>query len=170
MRNDSDKSLLSQYEAMINAFDAAVFIVEHTEAGDYRFRVLNKIVAETIGSTQSNLLGKTLTEIFDPETARNMKDNYDRCLKENKEIEYDEELYLSNRKSFWRTHLSPLFEEKEIIGILGVSRNITQQKNMKDNLVESENKHKTYMVNAPYGVFVADHNGNYIEANRAASQ
>src|SRR6056297_252460 len=168
MRNDSDKSLLSQYEAMINAFDAAVFIVEHTEAGDYRFRVLNKIVAETIGSTQSNLLGKTLTEIFDPETAENMKDNYDCCLKEKKEIEYEEELFLANRKSYWRTRLTPLFENKAVIGILGFSRNITQQKNIKNTLLESENKYKTYMENAPYGVFVADHNGNYLEVNQSA--
>ncbi|MFW6263693.1 MAG: PAS domain S-box protein [Thermotogota bacterium] len=170
MEKEPKNVLLSQYEAMINAFDAAVFIVDHTENGDYRFRILNNQVADTIGSTQSNLLGKTLTDIFEPEIAQKMKANYDRCLKENKAIEYEEELILTNRKTFWRTRLSPLFENNAVIGILGVSRNITLQKSMRDTLVESENKHQIYMENSPHAVFVADQNGNYLEVNQMAAK
>lgn len=170
MGNESDNSLLRQYQAMINAFDDAVFIVEKTRNGDYRFQVLNKKVADTIGLAQSEILGKTLFEIFVPETAKKLKDNYDRCLTENNVIEYEEKLNLANRKSFWRTRLSPLFMNDHVIGLLGVSKNITPQKNMKDILEESKNKYKVYVENAPYGVFLADQAGNYLEVNQKASE
>lgn len=170
MGNESDNSLLRQYQAMINGFDDAVFIVEKNGNGDYRFQVLNKKVADTIGLAQSEILGKTLFEIFVPEIAKKMKDNYDRCLAENDVIEYEEKLYLANRKSFWRTRLSPLFMNDHVIGLLGVSKNITPQKNMKDILEESKNKYKVYVENAPYGVFLADQEGNYLEVNQKASE
>ncbi len=169
MGNESDNSLLRQYQAMINAFDDSVFIVEKSGIDDYRFQVLNQKVADTIGLAQSKILGKTLKEIFDTETAQKLKENYDRCLNENGVIEYEEELFLANRQSFWKTRLSPLFMNDHVIGILGVSKNITLQKNMKENLEESVNKYEVYVENAPFGVFLADQDGNYLEVNQKAS-
>src|SRR6056297_2112803 len=134
MVNADENNLLKQYHAMINAFDDAVFIVEKIDNGDYRFQVLNKKVADVIGMDRSKILGKTLVEIFEIQIAQKMKENYDRCISENGTIEYEEELLLSNRKSFWRTRLSPLFENNQVIGILGMSKNMTLQKNMKDIL------------------------------------
>src|SRR6056297_833378 len=38
------------------------------------------------------------------------------------------------------------------------------------NLKETQNKYKVFVENAPYGVFLADNKGNYLEVNQAAAQ
>ncbi|HPF17028.1 MAG TPA: PAS domain S-box protein [Thermotogota bacterium] len=165
-----DKNLLKQYEEMINAFDDAVFILEKSNDGDYRFQALNKLTAITIGLPEKEIQGKTLKEIFLANTAEKLKRNYDRCLNENQVIEYEEELFLSNRRSFWKTRLSPFLNYGQVIGVLGLSKNITGQKNIQDVLSKSENKYRAYVENSPLGVFVANHEGYYLEVNPMASQ
>ncbi len=165
-----DKNLLKQYEAMINAYDDAVFIVDETPTGDYCFKVVNSKTAEPFGLTASQMLGKSPSELFDENLALRLKYRYRRCLKEKLPLEYEEELMISNSKLFWKTKLTPLVFDHQTIGILGVSKNITQEKQMKDTLRKKEDKYQMYLENAPYGVFVADYTGHYLEVNQMACQ
>jgi two-component system, sensor histidine kinase and response regulator len=54
--------------------------------------------------------------------------------------------------------------------VQGVVRDITARKLDEKRLRESESKFKTYMENAPLGVFVSDYAGRYIEVNLKACQ
>ncbi|MHB1454415.1 MAG: PAS domain S-box protein [Saccharofermentanales bacterium] len=55
------------------------------------------------------------------------------------------------------------------VGLLGVSRDITSRKLAESALQESEEKYSSYIENAPFGVFVVNDYGQYIEANTAAA-
>jgi PAS domain S-box-containing protein len=50
----------------------------------------------------------------------------------------------------------------------GFSLNITDQKRAETALQESEQRHRTYLNNTPYGVFSADLQGRYVQVNPAA--
>ncbi len=54
--------------------------------------------------------------------------------------------------------------------VVGSVQDITKQKEAEDTLKRSEQKFRSYIENAPNGIFVADANGNYTEVNRAASE
>jgi len=166
----SDKLLLNQYEAMINAYDDALFIVDETQEGDYRFQVANLKAAEPFGLTPSQMIGKSLSELFDEKLAVKLQKRYRHCLKENVSVEYEEAFEFSNTKSVWKTRLSPLISGHQTIGILGISKNITLVKQMQGILREKEDKYQVYLENAPYGVFVADYTGHYLEVNQQACQ
>jgi len=53
-------------------------------------------------------------------------------------------------------------------GALFVSRDISDRKPMEESLKESEEKFRSYMEDAPIGIFVADSDGSYLELNRRA--
>ncbi|MHC4596433.1 MAG: PAS domain S-box protein, partial [Planctomycetota bacterium] len=59
-------------------------------------------------------------------------------------------------------------QEGKVISMNGIMYDITERKRAEEALVESETRYRTYINNAPDGVFVVDANGKYIEVNEAA--
>ena len=57
----------------------------------------------------------------------------------------------------------------EIIGIICSGNDITERRKAENELKESEIKHRSYIENAPNGVFVLDKTGHFLEANKAMS-
>ena len=55
-------------------------------------------------------------------------------------------------------------------GVFVISREITEKKKAEMNLVESEERFRSYLENAPIGIFVADEYGNYMMVNARASE
>ena len=55
-------------------------------------------------------------------------------------------------------------------GVTFTALDITDRKQVEDKLKESEEKFRSYVENAPDGIFVADENGRYIEVNKAACE
>jgi PAS domain S-box-containing protein len=55
------------------------------------------------------------------------------------------------------------------VKILGVIQEITERKQAEEYLQESEQRHREYIQNTPYGVFVTDEQGRYTQVNPAAS-
>ncbi len=64
----------------------------------------------------------------------------------------------------WTSH--PVAEEGLAYAI---AHNVTRRKEREQRLKASEQKFRSYIDNAPNGIFVADANGNYVDTNPAAS-
>ena len=52
--------------------------------------------------------------------------------------------------------------------VLGVIQDITERKRAEENLLASERRWRSYVENAPYGIFIADEKGKYLEVNPEA--
>lgn len=61
-------------------------------------------------------------------------------------------------------------ENGEISGTLSSGEDITERKISEKKLRESEAKLRSYIENAPDGIFIANEKGEYVEANKAACQ
>ncbi len=56
----------------------------------------------------------------------------------------------------------------KLMGLQGATREISERKEAQRKIRESEKKYRTYIDNAPYGVFITDEHGRYLEINNAS--
>jgi PAS domain S-box-containing protein len=84
---------------------------------------------------------------------------------------YDLELRFINAlgNELWvRTVAQPIKKQGKVLKIQGNFADITDRKQAENDLKSSEAKFRSYMDNAPDGVFITDENGKYVEVNKAA--
>ncbi len=78
-------------------------------------------------------------------------------------------VYPDGEKRLFETSKSPITDKNNnVIGILGVSRDITERKRVEEELRESEDKFRTLLESAPDAYYLYDLKGNFIDGNKAA--
>lgn len=86
---------------------------------------------------------------------------------------YEIELRILRPDGSERTIISicePVCDETgNVVKIRGTNQDITERKQIEDNLRSSEERFKSYIELSPNAVFVADENGQYVDVNPAAS-
>jgi diguanylate cyclase (GGDEF)-like protein/PAS domain S-box-containing protein len=65
---------------------------------------------------------------------------------------------------------APIIVQDGVVGVIGVSKDITEQKQAKRRLEESEQRYRSLFLHNPDGVFSFDLNGNFIHCNFALEQ
>ena len=138
-----------------------------------RFTHANRSLCRALGLDPGEIIGKTYAELDFPQAECEKWDRLHRKVYETNTTVTAESTTLipgGEERSF-EIVLNPLHDgEGSIIGIAGISRDITERKKSEKALIESEAKWKSYVQNAPYGVFIADKNGRYVEVNPTASR
>jgi len=124
-----------------NTFDI-MSIYEVTE--DHRFKVItfNPAEEKLIGSLE-NYQNKYIDECIPPELYFQFKQNYERCIKEEKLIEYEEYISFEHINKTFNTQLIPLKNsEGRIHRIIVISRDITENKQLNSQLTNQNKKLK----------------------------
>jgi len=133
---------------------------------------VNSAWLEMLGYKKDEVTGKNFAGFLHPETKQQFYKNFT----EFKECGYihDAQLRIRHKEGHY------LFVSFE--GRIGhypdgrfkqtycVMKDITRQKEMESALLDKEKRWRSYVTKAPYGIFVADGEGNYIEVNPAASR
>ena len=85
---------------------------------------------------------------------------------ENYEFRY---LQKNGVKRWLSVSWQPIFDAQgKPLGTRSSGRDITERKQMEESLRESEERWRSYVENAPYGIFIANEKGNYIQVNPTA--
>jgi len=119
------------YETIFRAIGDAVFLVDVECAnGEYTFtyRRNNTSHQQQTGLSEDELRGQTPRELLGDEQAVDVIENYCRCVEQGELIEYEETLTLPTGTSHWQTKLTPITEDSEVTGIVGVARESTEPK------------------------------------------
>ncbi|UMZ72519.1 PAS domain S-box protein [Natranaerofaba carboxydovora] len=162
------KDLTKEYETILENTSDAIFFIEVEEGiVDNTFKFLRNNVQhqKLTGLSMEKIRGKTPYEVLNKKTADFVISNYKHCCQVKETIEYEETLDLPNGKRTYHTSLTPVLENGKVVKIVGSSRDITRRKDMERALKESEEKLRTYIEEAPVGIFVIDENGYHLETN-----
>ena len=140
------------------------------ENGD--FIEVNDSWCEMLGYTREEAIGRNFSEFIHPD----LKEAFNEKFREFKTIGHvlGTEFEMIRKDG---THIVASFHGRSGYDEDGsfrqshcILKDVTEQKRVEEALRESEAKHRSYIDNAPDGVFVVDRDGHYVEVNGAATE
>jgi two-component system, cell cycle sensor histidine kinase and response regulator CckA len=132
----------------------------------------NPTFAEFAGRPRHEIIGRTDHDLFPAEVADNFRLN-DRLMLESLEPRHNEEMvwYADGRTALFETLKTPYWgPDGKLLGVLGVSRDITARKQAKKALEESEERFRSTLENMIEGCQIIGFDWRYRYLNRAAAQ
>ncbi|HET6272915.1 MAG TPA: PAS domain S-box protein [Bacteroidota bacterium] len=144
------------YQAMKSALAAMNDILFKTN-DNLEIQMVQGAFLPLLGYTESELLGKSLTNLI--QQKRLLEDYRTTVLRENKAKEgfFDAEVKCKNGSLISMDFsFTPVFANEEIIGFVGVGRNITERRRAELALQESEARYRTLFESNPSPMWVYD--------------
>ncbi len=161
------------YEAIFREMEDAVFLIDVRRTDDdyqFVFRRNNASHQRRTGLSEDELRGQTPRELLGDEQGAAVAANYRDCAEQRETIEYEETLDLPGGTSRWQTKLTPVVEDGEVAQIVGVAREITEQKQQEAELQRVYRRFETVMETMSAAVFLKDTEGRYLMMNQACRE
>ena len=93
----------------------------------FEFARLSRSYETQTGISTEEVQGKTPQAVFGSERGAELEANYTRCVEQRAPISYREELNIAEDARIWETRLAPVIIDGDVIRIVGIARNMTEQ-------------------------------------------
>ena len=126
---------------------------------DGRYTYVNQGIQELFGTSFENIIGKDSSAFFEPMLVKELQDNDHRVITLGETIEKEERLSIKGtdeERIFWAVKKPLRNEQGEIIGLSGISTDITARKQIENALRESETHLRLSQINGGVGTWEAD--------------
>ena len=152
------EGVLGRYRSMVESAHDAIFFKDLQS----RYLMVNGKTLEAFGASLEDVIGKNDFEIMpdEEEARRNVKDDQS-VFDTGKSEELVKHMTSKTGEDFWFHAVKvPAFDDRgEIIGLVGVARDITDQKRMEDRLRRSEEYFRALIENAQEVYLVLNRDG-----------
>jgi len=163
----------SVYEIILQEMEDAVFLIDVEVVGDdyeFTFRRNNASHQQLTGLSEDEMRGQTPRELLGNEQGAAVAANYRRCVEQRDTIQYEETLEFPSGTTYWQTKLTPITDGELVTQIVGVARDITEQKERRQKLRQLDRQFKTVLETMSAAVFLKDTDGQYLLMNRACRE
>jgi PAS domain S-box-containing protein len=140
---------------------------------DGRFIRVNRTVAEPLGCTPAQLVGKSDFDFFAPELARkNFEDEQEIMHTGRPLVGKEDQVTWPDGTTLWvATTKMPLRDPGgHIVGTFGITRDITKRKLAEEILRQSEERYRSVIAAMQDGIVLLDANGSITSCNAAAER
>lgn len=134
------------------------------------YMTCNKMFEQFFGASEAEIIGKTDYNFVDKVQADFFRKNDQNAMNAGIPTSNEEWITFASdgHKALLETIKMPMYnEKKEIIGVLGVGRDITYRKHAEEMLRQSEAKYRNLIETMPDGVYRSTPEGKFIEVNDA---
>jgi PAS domain S-box-containing protein len=154
-------------KAVADGTTDAVFVKDR--AGKYL--LFNEAAARFVGKPVAEVLGKDDTELFEPQSARVVMDGDRRVMASGHAETAEETLTAAGVTRTYQVTKAPYRDEAgNMIGLVGISRDITAQKRAEQALRDSEQRFRTFVDHATDAFLLHDDRGVILDVNQQACE
>lgn len=149
---------------------ASDFIYEQTPDG--RFTYASPAVRRVVGYEPEELTGHYTNFLTDHPFNKQAIFYFDQAVITGKK----QPVYLLECKTktggtvYLEINEEPVVRDGVVVGVVGIARDVTERQIALENLQASEERFRTYIDMAPYGILIADRTGHIVECNQAATR
>jgi PAS domain S-box-containing protein len=143
----------------------AVFVKDRSG----RYLLFNKAAARFVGKSVAEVLGKDDTGLFDPESARRVMERDRRVMESGQADTVEEELTAAGVTRAYHATKAPFRDGAgNVIGLVGISRDITDRMRAEQALRDSEQRFRTFVDHATDAFLLHDDQGTILDVNQQA--
>ncbi|MFX1345114.1 MAG: PAS domain S-box protein [Promethearchaeota archaeon] len=156
-----------QYRTTINSIGDPLHVVDR----DQRIILINKQFEKWLNilNFDENVIGKTIFEAF-PFLPSDVRKEYEQVFDNGKTLVTTEITTLDGHDVITETRKIPIFIEDEVEQIITIIRDITESKEMENQLKDSEEKYRNMVNNLDVGFYKGEYKGNLIMHNQAMNR
>jgi two-component system CheB/CheR fusion protein len=141
--------------------------VIYAKDADGKYILANREVLSFFQKKASEVLGHDDMSLFSQDQAEMLRANDLKVMSENKSISYEEPLQHPGREVIYSSIKGPLHDAAgNVIGMFGISRDVTNNKLMEQALKESHERLQLLVSYAPVALALFDTNMRYLAASR----
>jgi PAS domain S-box-containing protein len=130
-----------------------IFMIDRT----HKYLFVNKVLAETLGKRPEDLIGRSIFEVYRPETADQFSSNTSNVFATGKSMFIEENIVINDQELYISTSLNPVPDaEGRVIAVTGIVRDVTERRKTEKELQESEERFRVIFEGANDGILVAD--------------
>jgi PAS domain S-box-containing protein len=168
-----NQRLAEEYETLLENSGDAIFLLDVDSTGDeleFRFNRLSPGYETQTGLTTEEVRNETPRAVFGEERGVELESNYRRCVERQEPVSYREELPIAQDARFWETSLAPVIVDGEIVRVIGIARNVTQQVERERTLEETNERLESLIQAAPLTIMEIDSEGTVVLWNEGAEE
>ena len=149
--------------AITDSSDDAIFAKDL----EGRYLLFNKAAERFVGKPAEEVLGKDDFALFPAEAARMLQATGREAVAKRRAITREEVLDTTAGTRTFMATKAPLYDDQgQVIGIFGISRDITQRKLAQEQLADQMNRFRFILDHSAEGIVVIDQSHTIVEANR----
>lgn len=153
----------SYLRAIVNSAKDSIFIKDKK----FKYLLVNNSMSKLFDIPANDFIGKDDSELFGGVISLRTS-NEDNQVLSGKTIEFEAKEKISGvEKTFHIIKVPLVTEAGEIVGVCGISRDITERKQEQDQLYQSQQMLQLVIDNIPQRVFWKDKNFRYMGSNKA---
>lgn len=125
----------SLLEAVINGTSDAIFVKDLSG----RYLLINEAAATVAGKTTAELIGQDDTALFDRKSADDVMERDRRIMRQGSSVTFEETTTVNGMKRCFHATKGPYRNNAgEVIGLIGIARDITRQKLIEDQFHQAQ--------------------------------
>ncbi|MGB3267157.1 MAG: PAS domain S-box protein, partial [Microcoleus sp.] len=135
-----------------------------------RYAIVNSVAADWLQTSADAMLGRDDTNLFPPEIAQEIIEGDRKTIASGENVSYEELVPKNGEVRALLTAKSPWRDsEGNIIGVIGISRDITDRKEIEAALLESNILFESVIESTGDSIFVKDTQGRHLLVNSPAA-
>jgi PAS domain S-box-containing protein len=153
-----------RYRTLAESSPDAIFILDRKSAIQY----VNSVARQWLGKADTELIGRSPADFFPPEIVRQQQENLQRVFKTGEFTRTERAQPFRGTEKWIETRLVPLRNPQgEIQSVMGIARDLTEQKRTAEALKEREELSQKIIGAAMEGFWMLNIEGNIVDVNDA---